>query len=38
MQAIYYSKMGMEDEAQAARARREERAGPGRFLQNFLGR
>jgi len=35
-QATYYSRMGMEEEAAAARAQRQERAGPGRLLQNIL--
>eukprot|EP00928_Gymnodinium_smaydae_P028796 TRINITY_DN21867_c0_g1_i1.p1 TRINITY_DN21867_c0_g1~~TRINITY_DN21867_c0_g1_i1.p1 ORF type:complete len:863 (-),score=161.32 TRINITY_DN21867_c0_g1_i1:112-2700(-) len=36
MQATYYSKMGMEEEANAARRQAQERAGPGRLLQNIL--
>merc|ERR1712061_851423 len=36
LQAAYYTQMGMEEEAQAARAQRQERAGPGRLLQNIL--
>eukprot|EP00927_Polykrikos_kofoidii_P077399 TRINITY_DN74338_c0_g1_i1.p1 TRINITY_DN74338_c0_g1~~TRINITY_DN74338_c0_g1_i1.p1 ORF type:complete len:862 (-),score=143.57 TRINITY_DN74338_c0_g1_i1:161-2746(-) len=35
-QAAFYSRMGMEEEAQTARAQRQERAGPGRLLQNIL--
>merc|ERR1712039_340309 len=36
LQAVYYTQMGMEEEAQAARAQRQERAGPGKLLQNIL--
>eukprot|EP00929_Paragymnodinium_shiwhaense_P019549 TRINITY_DN13286_c0_g2_i1.p1 TRINITY_DN13286_c0_g2~~TRINITY_DN13286_c0_g2_i1.p1 ORF type:complete len:864 (-),score=226.37 TRINITY_DN13286_c0_g2_i1:194-2785(-) len=35
-QAAYYSKMGMEEEAQAALRQRQERGGAGRILQNIL--
>jgi len=34
--AAYYSKMGMEEEAQQARAQLQERSNPGRLLQNFF--
>lgn len=37
LQATYYSKMGMEEEAAAARAQRQPGAGPRGLLQNFLG-
>lgn len=36
LQAEYYQRMGMEEEAQAARAQRQERAGAGRLL-NMMG-
>mmetsp|Transcript_58339 Transcript_58339/g.103681 ORF Transcript_58339/g.103681 Transcript_58339/m.103681 type:complete len:862 (+) Transcript_58339:8-2593(+) len=36
-QAIYYSRMGMEEEAQRARMQGQERTGAGRLLQNILG-
>jgi len=36
LQAAYYERMGMHEEARAARAQRHERAGPGRLLQNIL--
>lgn len=36
LQASFYSRMGMEEEAAAARARSQERAGPARLLQNML--
>jgi len=35
LQASYYERMGMEEEAQAARAQRQERAGAGRLLNMF---
>merc|ERR1712232_145588 len=35
-QAAYYSKMGMEEEAQAALRQRQERGGAGRLLQNMF--
>lgn len=36
LQAVYYSRMGMENEARAAREQRPERAGAGRLLQSIL--
>jgi len=35
-QAAFYTKMGMESEAQAARSQRQERAGPGALLSNMF--
>uniref|UniRef100_A0A7S1FJ93 Vacuolar protein sorting-associated protein 16 homolog n=1 Tax=Noctiluca scintillans TaxID=2966 RepID=A0A7S1FJ93_NOCSC len=35
-QAAFYTKMGMETEAQAARSQRQERAGPGALLSNMF--
>merc|ERR1712151_760640 len=37
-QAIYYSKMGMEEEAAAARAQQQKQGGAGRLLQGIFGR
>lgn len=36
-QAIYYSRMGMEEDAQRARAQGQELSGAGRLLQNIFG-
>lgn len=36
LQATYYERLGMQEEARAARAQRQERAGPGKLLQNML--